>query len=426
MNRSQIITATRSADNLNDSGTIWTDAKLHAILDNVLLEIAGRKALPKTVCLPFTEHTKSVDISSIDRLVNINQVEYPVGNGANTPQWRKFSHSGNILTIDYSKVPAIYHRTTTGTDTSFGTLTGTLTFTKDSYTVTGVASLFTTELKSNEDDTHGDLIGVSSGSRYYQVAHIASATSLTLDEPFEEETVTDTVDVTKQCLYTACVKVHYGREYMVTRTPTVFVGTGLDDLTVTDSYSRDTKLNYKVQIDATAGSPDTYKWSDDGGATWDVSTVNCATAATVLNNKIYVAFAAIDGHTVGDYWTFSVGDTDLPGKYEPIVINGIVAYAASEFAAFLSEAETALDLPNLATTGELTVGRALINALNEGGDVALKYVQYAQIDIAEAQARIAKARELKGWANMRMAMYQKQLNSITNFFGHAQYNCSRD
>jgi hypothetical protein len=426
MNRSQMIAAARTADNLNDSGTIWNDTKLHAILDNVLLEIAGRKASPKTICLPFTEHTKSIDISSIDRLVNINQVEYPVGNGINTPQWRNFTHSGNILTIDYSKVPVIYHRTTTGTATGFGTLKGTLTFTKDSYTVSGVGTLFTTELHSNEDNTFGDLIGVSSGTRYYQVAHIASATSLTLDEPFEEETITDTVDVTKQCLYTACVKIHYGREYMVTRTPTVFIGTGLDDITVTDSYTRDTKLNYKVQIDATAGSPDTYKWSDDGGVTWDASTVGCATTATVLNNKIYVAFAAIDGHTIGDYWTFSVGDTDLPGKYEPIAINGVVAYAATEFAAFLAEVETLTDLPNLASTGDLTVGRTLINVLNEGGDVALKYAQYAQIDIAVAQAKIAEARELKTWANMRMAMYQKQLNSIINFFGHTKYNCSRN
>lgn len=64
-------------------------------------------------------------------------------------------------------------------------LTGTLTFTQGSTTVTGVGTLFSTEISSLQ------FIRVSSSStKWYPVTSVGSNTSLTLSIPFEESTIT--------------------------------------------------------------------------------------------------------------------------------------------------------------------------------------------------------------------------------------------
>lgn len=81
----------------------------------------------------------------------------------------------------------------------------------------------------------------------------------------------------------------------------------LDDLTAAGTFNGTVAddVDYKVEIDAN-GTPDTFKWSDDGGSTWDVEDVNITEAAQTLNNGITVTFDANDGHTTGDYWTWTV------------------------------------------------------------------------------------------------------------------------
>ena len=86
-----------------------------------------------------------------------------------------------------------------------------------------------------------------------------------------------------------------------------FTGTGLNDLTAAGTFNGTVAddVDYKVEIDAN-GTPDTFKWSDDGGSTWDVEDVNLTGSAQTLNNGITVTFDANDGHTTGDYWTWTV------------------------------------------------------------------------------------------------------------------------
>ncbi len=62
------------------------------------------------------------------------------------------------------------------------TLTGTLTFTQNSKTVTGSGTAFTTEL------VVGDWIRATTSTTYYRVSSIASDTSLTLERLFEDAT----------------------------------------------------------------------------------------------------------------------------------------------------------------------------------------------------------------------------------------------
>jgi hypothetical protein len=83
-----------------------------------------------------------------------------------------------------------------------------------------------------------------------------------------------------------------------------FTGTGLNDLTSGGTFTGSSALNYKIEIDAT-GTPDTFKWSDDGGTTWDATGVAITGSAQTLNHGVTVTFGATTGHTLGDYWTFS-------------------------------------------------------------------------------------------------------------------------
>jgi hypothetical protein len=407
MNRDQIITAVRSQDNLNDSGTIWTAANLNNIFDNVLAKVSQRKALQREACLPITG--KAIDISSLTRLIKIYRIQTPLDDDPKINN-RNYTSYGTSVKLDLRTAPTIVA----------GTLTGTVTFTKGSQAVTGSGTLFTTELSV------GMLIGFSSGSKFYLISSITSVTALTLDLPFEEETGADTVSVTKYRDGNSVARVYYGKEYTVTRGPVAFYGTGLNDLVAGTSFSGAGEIAYKVQIDGT-GTPNTFKWSDDGGATWDGTTVNCSTSAIALNNSMSISFGTTTGHTLGDYWTFVARANDLPDDAVQVLIDGVVACAATEWAALLSAAETSLLLPNLASTGDLTTGRTKIDSLNLGGaGVAPTYAQYAQVDVAVAQAQVIKMREYKTWADMRMGMYQRGLAGLIRLSDHVAFSCARD
>jgi len=75
---------------------------------------------------------------------------------------------------------------------SSGTLTGTLTFTNASATVTGSGTAFTTEL------ANGNYVRVSDGLQWYKVTARASDTSMTISPAFQQTTVTDTANASKK------------------------------------------------------------------------------------------------------------------------------------------------------------------------------------------------------------------------------------
>jgi len=87
-----------------------------------------------------------------------------------------------------------------------------------------------------------------------------------------------------------------------------FTGSGLDDLTITgynaNTSSGEVGRSYRVQIDS-AGTPDTFKWSRNGGTSWKAENVAITGSSQQLEGDIYVTFAATTGHTDGDYWDFT-------------------------------------------------------------------------------------------------------------------------
>lgn len=72
-------------------------------------------------------------------------------------------------------------------------------------------------------------------------------------------------------------------------------------------------LNYKVEIDLAGDiGTATFKWSDDGGSTWDAEDVEVPEAYADLNNGVRVWFRSGAGQdfNLGDYITFTAIGTD--------------------------------------------------------------------------------------------------------------------
>jgi hypothetical protein len=73
-------------------------------------------------------------------------------------------------------------------------------------------------------------------------------------------------------------------------------------------------LHYRVQIDG-VGTPNTFKWSDDGGTGWDATAIPITPGILQdLNNGIKIKFDQAIGHTNADYWDFYAGDGIFIGE----------------------------------------------------------------------------------------------------------------
>ena len=87
-----------------------------------------------------------------------------------------------------------------------------------------------------------------------------------------------------------------------------FTGSGLNDLTITgynaNTSSGEVGRSYKVQIDST-GTPDTFKWSRDGGSNWKATSKAITGSSQILEGDVAVTFAATTGHTSGNNWAFT-------------------------------------------------------------------------------------------------------------------------
>ena len=91
-------------------------------------------------------------------------------------------------------------------------------------------------------------------------------------------------------------------------TTSYFTGSGLDDITIAGAYTGGitaTAAVYQVKIDGT-GTPDTFKWSDDGGSSFKQTGISIVSGAQTLNNGVTIEFAATTGHTSDDLWEFGI------------------------------------------------------------------------------------------------------------------------
>jgi hypothetical protein len=83
---------------------------------------------------------------------------------------------------------------------------------------------------------------------------------------------------------------------------TSFAGVGINDATFAGVYNTGGYSLFYAEIDGT-GTPDTFKWSTDGGGTFQAETVAMTGSPQALGSTgVTVDFAATTGHTLGDVW----------------------------------------------------------------------------------------------------------------------------
>lgn len=174
----------------------YTDTELEDIIEQVVVEVSDVSPYQALEVKPATANSKVVDISGLT-ILSIDKVEYPVGNSPRS--FRNLSYIDNgTIEMDISS-PC----DTTG---AASTLTGTVTFTTGSATVTGSGTDFDGELEADY------LIQKSGGSNWYRVYSIESDTSLTLAEPVKSaDNGADTVNLTvyvSEPIILYCDKLH--------------------------------------------------------------------------------------------------------------------------------------------------------------------------------------------------------------------------
>jgi hypothetical protein len=119
--------------------------------------------------------------------------------------------------------------------------------------------------------------------------------------------ITTTSGTIDYLLSTSIVEI---RNAKVTGYLSAIAGThaGLDDISICGSYTHsDTDTSFKITIDG-ASTTDTFKWSDDGGTTWNATLVAMTADWQELSHGIFIKFAAKTSHTLTDFWTFTVYD----------------------------------------------------------------------------------------------------------------------
>jgi hypothetical protein len=80
-------------------------------------------------------------------------------------------------------------------------------------------------------------------------------------------------------------------------------------LTTGGTYTGTTTKNYVIQIDLVSTTPNKFKWSNDGGKTFEAEYVDITSSAITLESGITVTFSTTTGYGLNNYFTFTVGPT---------------------------------------------------------------------------------------------------------------------
>ena len=137
----------------------------------------------------------------------------------------------------------------------------------------------------------------------------------------------------------------------------VFTGSGIDDLTSGGTFTGTENRSFVIEIDA-AAVPDTFKWSKDGGTTWDVSTVAITGLAQELVEGITVIFLTTTGHTLTDQWSF---DVFALGTIDTSVVDRAIEDADAEIDSYCRAGYTVPLDPTPAIIRKFSVDIAIYN-----------------------------------------------------------------
>ncbi len=182
-----------------------------------------------------------------------------------------------------------------------------------------------------------------------------------------------------------------------------FTGTGLDDMTTGGTFIGSSALNYRVEIDAT-GTPDTFRWSDDGGSTWDASGVAITGSAQTLYNGVTVTFGATTGHTLADYWDFSTTVTNPFAVQNAAGTRSLYVGNDGKVGIGVTDPDTVLQVQGMLNYTNMIIGD------KDDTNPALKLWGNTALDYAFIQAGGTTAN-----ANLRITKYQTSSGNLDDF-----------
>ncbi len=80
--------------------------------------------------------------------------------------------------------------------------------------------------------------------------------------------------------------------------------TGLDNVTSSGTYAGTTTRIYRIQIDGgDPTTPNTFKWSNDNGTTYQATGVAISGQVQALDLGVSIIFVTTTQHDTGDFWT---------------------------------------------------------------------------------------------------------------------------
>ncbi|KKN70388.1 hypothetical protein LCGC14_0430830 [marine sediment metagenome] len=159
------------------SNAIFTAASISSQLQDDLKTVSFYKPWEIRQTLFARDGSRELSLSTIDNLIDIDEVEYPIDRDPRA--FRSFEENHQMLIMDIRAKPSATIQQkdillTTGTENQV--LTGTVTFTANSTAVTGSGTAFSTELQV------GYYISPTSLTAWYRVASITDDTNLVLAE----------------------------------------------------------------------------------------------------------------------------------------------------------------------------------------------------------------------------------------------------
>ena len=95
--------------------------------------------------------------------------------------------------------------------------------------------------------------------------------------------------------------------------PIYYGSTGINDASVTGTYTGTTDIRYIVEI-SSLGTPDSFRWSNDGGSNYS-SEIPITGSAQTIENGIQVTFSNTTGHDTSDSWIISAKSISVSNEW---------------------------------------------------------------------------------------------------------------
>ncbi len=198
-------------------------------------------------------------------------------------------------------------------------------------------------------------------------------------------------------------------------------------LTTGGQYTGTTRKYYKVEIDNINFTPNTFKWSNDGGNTFVGELIPCVLSPSTftLEDGITITFSQTTGFSLKTYWTFTAMTAALSGQsanYDSQILNSLapgLGYLANDYRQDFVVKTSGQDRFRITDNGQIGVGNsepsATFEVTNKIGKKILLSVAYSGQQINPSISGLTNG----GW----VAVWESYVNSTDKFdiFGQIFY-----